>query len=210
MAKDELHLNDPAHTASREAHARREQREAADEPLEPDDKSTKAAAGAVSGLGGAAAGAGAGIIAGGPIGAAIGALAGAVGGWWVGYANTSATDWSDDDDAHYRQHYETLGAPADRGYDKARPAYQLGHLASRNPDYSDRNFAEIEADLRHGWTEEMRDKHGPWDSVRDQVRVGYERSRASTDQSVSSRTGIRAADMKSGGEGLGAAGIAKY
>ncbi len=212
MAKDdELHLNDPAHTASREAHTDREQHEAADEPLEAEDKSTKAAAGAASGLGGAVAGAGTGMVVGGPIGAAIGALAGAVGGWWVGHASAAAGEWSDDDDALYREHYETLGAPADRTYDSARPAYQLGHLANRNPDYADRRFDEIEGDLRHGWTDEVRDKHGKWDSVREQVRAGYERPRrASSNQSVSSRTGLRAGDKKLGGEGLGAAGITKY
>lgn len=211
MAKDdELHLNDPAHTASREAHTRREQHEAADAPLEVEDESTKGTAGAVSGLGAAAAGAGTGMLVAGPIGAAVGALAGAVGGWWVGHASAAAGDWSDDDDAHFRDHYETLGAPADRTYDSSRPAYQLGHLASRNPDYSDRKFDEVEGDLRHGWTDELHGKHGTWDSVREQVRAGYERRRrASSNQSVSSRTGIRAGDRKSGGEGLGAAGITK-
>ena len=211
MAKDdELHLNDPAHTASREAHTVREQRIAADEPLEAEDKSTRVAAGAATGLGGAAAGAGSGMIVGGPIGAAVGALAGAVGGWWVGHASAAAEEWSEDDDAHFRQHYETLGAPADRTYDSSRPAYQLGHLASRNPDYADRKFDEIETDLRHGWTDEVRGKHGTWDAVREQVRAGYERPRESSNQSVSSRTNIRAGDSKSGGEGLGAAGVTKY
>jgi hypothetical protein len=211
MAKDdELHLNDPAHTASSEAHTSRERREAADEPLESESKPTRAATGAVSGLGGAAAGGGTGMIVGGPIGAAVGAIAGALGGWWVGHARAAADHWSDDDDAYFRQHYETLGAPADRTYDSSRPAYQLGHLASRNPDYADRKFDEIETDLRHGWTDEVRGKHGTWDSVRERVRAGYERPRESSNQSVSSRTNIRAGDQKSGSEGLGAAGITNY
>lgn len=213
MADEEIHLNDPAHTASREAHTRREQRMAEDEPLQVDEKKTQVAAGAASGLGGAVAGAGAGIVVGGPIGAAIGAIAGAVGGWWVGHASVVAGDWTDHDEAYYREHYQSTAGADDRTFDVSRPAYHLGHIASRNPDYQGRRFDEIEPDLRRGWTDELRERHGTWDSVRDRVRVGYERPRRGTsaERSVSARTGIDAAEMKaSGRDGLRSPGTTGY
>lgn len=205
MTDKEVHLNDPSHTASREAHTEREREIAADEPLQEQEKRAQVASGAASGLGGAVAGAGAGVAIGGPIGAAIGAIAGAVGGWWVGHASVVAGDWTDHDEAYYREHHRTLGEPDDRTFEVSQPAYHLGHIASRNPDYRGRAFDEIEPELRHGWTDELRDRHGTWDSVRGQVRVGYERPRGGTasERSVSARTGIDPTEMKaSGGDGL--------
>ena len=67
---------------------------------------------------------------------------------------------------------------AARGYDSVRPAYQLGHLAGRNPDYHGRSFDEVEADLRHGWSDDVSRQHGPWDEVRGHVRAAYDRSQA--------------------------------
>lgn len=213
MADKELHLNDPAHTASREAHTSAERREAADEPLNEEEKKTQVATGAATGLGGATAGAAAGVVVGGPIGAAIGAIAGAVGGWWVGHASVVAGDWTDHDEAYYREHHRGLAGPDDRTFEVSRPAYHLGHIASRNPDYRERRFDDVEPELRHGWTGEMREKYGTWDAVRDRVRVGYERPRRGTasERSVSARTGIDAAEMKaSGRDGLRSPGTTGY
>ncbi len=50
-----------------------------------------------------------------------------------------------DDDEYYRKHYEA--APiGDRSYDSVRPAYHVGHIAARNPDYRGRSFDEVDAD----------------------------------------------------------------
>jgi hypothetical protein len=200
----ELHLNDPAHTASREAHTPAERHDAADEPLDVEEKKAQVASAAASGLGGAAAGAASGVVVGGPIGAAIGAIAGAVGGWWVGHASVVAGDWTDHDEAYYRERHQELGQ-ADRTFEMSRPAYHLGHIASRNPDYRDRRFHDIEPDLRRGWTDELRERHGTWDAVRDHVRAGYERPRGGTtgERSVSGRHNISAHEPRaSGGDGL--------
>ena len=133
------------------------------------------AAGGISGvLTGAAIGS-----AGGPIGTIIGGIAGAIGGWWSGRAiSEAATRFTHSDDDYYRSHYE--GAPsrlADRKYEDVRPAYQLGHIASHNPDYADREWEAVEADLRHGWSDDLRARHGEWDAVRPYAREGYTRSR---------------------------------
>ena len=141
---------------------------------------------ATGGVAGAAAGAAIGSL-GGPIGTIIGGIAGAVGGWWSGRAiSEAASAYTEDDDAYYRSRYQSRlagGALApdartsSRDYDDYRPAYQLGHLAGRNPEYERRNFDEVEGDLRRGWTDDVSARYGEWDSVRDHAREGYERGR---------------------------------
>ena len=127
--------------------------------------------GAMGGLGGAALGAAAGAAAAGPIGIAIGAIAGGVGGWWAGHAIHAAREFHDHE-PHVRDHHESLAA-ADVDYDTARPAYQLGYLASRNPDYADKSFDEIEEHVRLGWTPEIARAHGEWTQARTFVRAAY-------------------------------------
>lgn len=127
------------------------------------------------GISGGLAGAAIGSI-GGPVGTLIGGLAGVVGGWWAGRSIAEAAkDYGATDDTYYRKHYETSSRLADRTYDDVRPAYQLGHLASRNPDYSGRDFDTVEKDLQRGWTDEIGARHGDWDSVRGYAREGYKR-----------------------------------
>jgi hypothetical protein len=191
MPDKEVGRNDQASTASREAQTRRGRELAEEVPLQVEERKTQIASGAASGLGGAVAGAATGVIVGGPIGAAIGAIAGAAGGWWVGHASVVAGDWTDHDEAYYREHHSSFEGPEDRTFEVSRPAYHLGHIASRNPDYRGRGFDDVEPELRLGWTDELRDVHGGWDSVRDRVRVGYERPRGSTAQrSASVSAGI--------------------
>lgn len=203
--KDELHLNDPAHTATRGATPPGGRANTEDATLESDETKSKAAAGAATGLGGAAAGAAGGMVVGGPIGAAIGGLAGALGGWWVGHASVAANEWSDEHDTHYRGHYEALpDRPADRSYEHARPAYQLGYLAHRNPEWKERRFDEVEGHLRQGWTADMRSRHGEWEANREHVRAGYERPWSSTvSDRPEGRVGDRAGGKRAGsGDGL--------
>jgi hypothetical protein len=137
-------------------------------------------AGAVGGLGGAIAGAGIGTVVAGPIGAIVGAIAGTVGGWWAGRAAADAgASITMDDEVSYRSLYEQsphrLG---DRSYEDVRPFYHLGHIASEHPDYRDRTFDEIEADLQKGWTADLRTKYGDWSQVRPFAREAFARRRA--------------------------------
>lgn len=132
---------------------------------------------AAGGISGVTAGAAAGTVAG-PVGTVIGGIIGAMAGWWTGRAVAeAATAVSEDDERHYRAHYESSAHRlADRDYDVVKPAYYLGHVASRNPDYRDRSFHEIESDLRTGWASNPR--YGPWEPVRQFASEGYERGRA--------------------------------
>jgi phage tail tape-measure protein len=133
------------------------------------------AAGAVGGAGGALAGAGLGTILGGPIGAIVGAIAGAVGGWWAGQAAAdSATTITPEDEARYRALYdESPNRLADGSYEDVRAFYHLGHVASRNPDYQQRTFDEVEGDLQKGWTADLRSRYGDWSYARQFAREAY-------------------------------------
>ena len=132
---------------------------------------------AAGGIGGVAAGAAIGSVAG-PIGTVIGGIVGAMGGWWTGRAVAeAATAVTDDDDRYYRTHYDASpNRLADRRYDDVKPAYYLGHLASRNPDYGNRSFDEIEPELRSGWSRDA--KYGSWDAVRPYASEGFNRGRS--------------------------------
>jgi hypothetical protein len=143
---------------------------------------TEKVAGPVGGASGALVGGTVGTLVAGPIGTAIGALAGAVGGWWAtrGVADAVPTE---QDEKHYEQHYTNaraaVGVPAreanimPRSFDHARPAYQLGHLAARNPAYAGKRFEEIEDDLMKAWSNDLRDSHGEWASVRGYAQEAY-------------------------------------
>src|SRR5512132_1540970 len=148
---------------------------------------------AAGGISGVLAGAAIGSV-GGPIGTIIGGIAGAVSGWWAGRAiSEAASRYTHDDDAAYRTHYETSSSRlADRSYDDVRPAYQLGHIAGMNPDYSGRSFDEVEGDLRRGWTDDVSARYGAWDSVRGYARDAYERGRTNTGLGAATATGAAA------------------
>ena len=136
----------------------------------------EAAGGVSGGLAGAAIGS-----IGGPVGTLIGGLAGVIGGWWAGRSIAEAAkDYGDVDDRYYRTHYDRARAGS-RSFDDVRPAYQLGHIASRNPDYRGRDFDTVEPDLRRGWSDEIGSRHGDWSSVRDYAREGYARGTSTLD-----------------------------
>ena len=149
---------------------------------------------AAGGISGVTAGAAAGSVVG-PVGTVIGGIVGAMAGWWAGRAVAeAATAVTDDDDRYYRSHYDrSPNRLADRDYDAVKPAYYLGHVASRNPDYRNRSFDEVESDLRTGWTSNPR--YGSWDSVRGFASEGFTRGR-STIGTAAHRLANAADDMK--------------
>ena len=160
------------------------ERVAADNVVHHDDHPTVGdqvgeAAGGISGV---IAGAAIGSL-GGPIGTVIGGIAGAIGGWWAGRAiSEAASNFSHADDAHFRSDYERRGdevSSRSRTYEAVRPAYQLGYLASRNPDYAGRSFDEIEPDLQRGWSSDANNTGADWVEMRDYARTAYVRGAAS-------------------------------
>lgn len=148
-------------------------------PRAPNDGERPAAAAPIGAASGAVAGATVGTITAGPIGTIVGAIAGALGGGWAALAAAAPTHTDQAHDREYRAHYESdPDRLADRPYDAVRPAYQLGYFAARNPDYARRDFDSIEADLQHGWSDDVRAKHGDWSVARRYVREGFLRERA--------------------------------
>lgn len=116
----------------------------------------------------------------GPVGTVIGAIAGALGGWWTGRAIAEAAEaLTEEDEAHYRRHHASSEPRlADHTYAHARPAYHLGHVASRNPEWEGRAWEEVEPHLRRGWSEDVSRQHGPWERNRQYAREGFRRGAA--------------------------------
>lgn len=102
-----------------------------------------------------------------------------LGGWWAEREATSTVrQVTFDDDVVYRAHYDFSPTRlADRSYEVVRPAYLIGHIAGANPMYDGRSFENIEGDLRAGWTEEIRAKHGDWDAARQYAKEAFGRQR---------------------------------
>ncbi len=138
---------------------------------------------AAGGISGVVVGAAIGSV-GGPVGTLIGGIAGAVGGWWAGHAVAEAAqEYTPGDDAVYRNHYDNSpDRLADRDYESVSPAYRLGHLAARNPDYRGRPFDDIEGELRRGWDGGASQTYGEWNTVRGYVRDAYDRSASASEQ----------------------------
>jgi hypothetical protein len=139
---------------------------------------------ATGGISGVLVGAGIGSAAG-PIGTLIGGIAGALGGWWTGRAISEAAGaLTHDDDRHFRAHYDAQpNRAADRAYDDVRGAYYLGQIAAHNPNFTAREFDEVEPELERGWATSA-DKNGSWTTVRPYAAEGFSRGRSRLDDSA--------------------------
>ena len=102
-----------------------------------------------------------------------------LGGWWAEHeVTTKVRQVTFEDDVVYRAHYDFSPTRlADRSYEVVRPAYLIGHIAGANPSYDGLSFEDIESDLRGGWTDEIRAKHGEWDSARQYAKEAFGRQR---------------------------------
>lgn len=102
-----------------------------------------------------------------------------LGGWWAEPEVTATLRRvTFEDDVVYRAHYDFSPTRlADRSYEVVRPAYLVGHIAGANPLYEGYSFENIEGDLRTGWTDDIRAKHGEWDAVRQYAKEAFGRQR---------------------------------
>lgn len=100
----------------------------------------------------------------------------APGGWFGGQA-AREVPYDASHEAHYRALYDG-GTPTDRGFEGAREAYRLGHVAAHNPEWRGHDFAVVEPELRRAWEGELRARHGDWDAVRPYARDAYGHARA--------------------------------
>jgi uncharacterized protein (TIGR02271 family) len=98
----------------------------------------------------------------------------------IKHALTGGTSAFDGDEDYYRARHapgQTAGGAAvnqTMGYDAARPAYQVGHVAGTDDAYAGRSFDDAEADLRRGYETHARGAQ-PWSAVRGHARDAYAR-----------------------------------
>ncbi len=149
-----------------------------DDPERAAEEQRRTVGEGMGGLMGLAAGAAGGLTLG-PVGAVLGALAGGAGGWWAGKQVVDAI--SDYQDEYFRRIHEASREAAP-SYEEVRHAYQLGHLAGRNPEYGDTGFDRVEPELRRAW-ERAHPESRDWDSIRRFVDRGFNRARDERDQS---------------------------
>jgi hypothetical protein len=145
---------------------------------------------ATGGISGVLVGAGIGSAAG-PVGTLLGGIAGAIGGWWAGRAVAeAAASLTREDEEYFRAHYDAQPSrAADRAYDDVRPAYYLGHIASRNPNFARQEFTDFEPELAQGWTPHS-DRHGSWQAVRNYAAEGFQRGKSTLDESARRDRGL--------------------
>jgi hypothetical protein len=128
------------------------------------------------GIAGAAAGAAIGTAVGGPIGGALGAVAGAIGG------AVTADQIQDEldpkiEEAYWKDNYKSRPYyKHGDDYEVYLPAYRFGWESAIRKQFAERDFEDIEPELRNSWITEC-DESRDWDSVREICRDGFNRIR---------------------------------
>ena len=81
---------------------------------------------------------------------------------------------------NFRQHFDTLNAnragSAGYGWDQAEPNYRSGWAAGRDTRYANRNFEDVETDIRSNMYRDHADDR--WQQLREEVREGFQRARS--------------------------------
>lgn len=75
----------------------------------------------------------------------------------------------------YRQHYKSEYGTGGHDYDAYEPAYRFGHAFGVSDRYRDRDFEEVEPDLRTSYEREH--GSGTFDKFRDAARYGFNSAR---------------------------------
>lgn len=81
----------------------------------------------------------------------------------------------EDVEPEFRTHFQANYPDPVQRYEDYEPAYRLGHRYASLPEYKDRNFEALEADLRSEY-EGTRGAH-PWMAVREAVHHAFQRIR---------------------------------
>jgi hypothetical protein len=89
----------------------------------------------------------------------------------------SSTMGSYDNDAYYRNHFNTTYGATGASYDDYLPAYSYGSEAARSGRYTNRAWDDIESDLRSDWDSRYATGGEPstWEKMKAAVRHGWER-----------------------------------
>ena len=89
---------------------------------------------------------------------------------------------TDDDDNYYRSHYSSTYGTAGGSYDDYAPAYSYGTQMRSDSRYANRQWDDVEGDLRSDW--ETRNPGSTWERMKSAVRRGWDRM---TDDTGSTR-----------------------
>lgn len=81
----------------------------------------------------------------------------------------------DDDDEYYRTHWNSTYGATGGSYDEYRPAYSYGSQMRSDPRYRDRQWDEVESDLRADWDTRYPGGSSTWEKMKAAVRHGWNR-----------------------------------
>ena len=81
-----------------------------------------------------------------------------------------------DDDAYYRNHWQTNYSTLGGSYDDYAPAYRYGNEMRRDARYQGRDWNDVESDLRSDWTTRYGSSGmSTWEKMKAAVRSGWNR-----------------------------------
>ncbi|MBQ5946001.1 YsnF/AvaK domain-containing protein [Massilia sp. ST3] len=116
--------------------------------------------------------------------------AGSAGSTWEKMKAAVRRGWDrmtdDDDDSYYRNHYNSNFASSGADYDDYAPAYSYGSQMRSDARYSNRQWDDVESDLRTDWeTRNAGSTGSTWERMKAAVRHGWDRM---TDDNSTRRT----------------------
>lgn len=86
------------------------------------------------------------------------------------YTGVDPTPAYDTYDARFRQHYDTYYATTGVPYNRYQQAYRYGYTVASDPRYRDRDWRDIEPEVRRDWE---RREDSAWEEFKDAVRHGW-------------------------------------
>jgi len=79
-----------------------------------------------------------------------------------------------DSDADYRQHWQTNYGNLGGNYESYAPAYSYGAELRRDQRYENRDWSEIEPQVRKDW--DSRYPKSAWEKFKDSIRYGWDKA----------------------------------
>ena len=76
-------------------------------------------------------------------------------------------------ESEFRKNFEKTYATRGMNYKDVLPVYQYGYKLGKNPKYHKDEWSVVESQIRRDWDQQH---YGPWESLKDAVRTGWERA----------------------------------
>ena len=94
-----------------------------------------------------------------------------------GWERMTGDTTSTDDDSHYRTHWTNTYKTSGSSYDDLAPAYRYGAEMRNDVRYRNRDWSDVENDLRSDWdTRYGKDDASTWEKMKAAVRHGWDRA----------------------------------